>query len=250
MNQLHLGIEEMGKMLFGRMKDAGLFLRLDLHEHNLRLPALPDGVEFHLKCANGHHRCEEHRLVCIPLVLVVNLMVPEIVDDEDCNNLQMWQASHSFEPYWLIDVSVIHDWIPYPDRPHRSLNVIESACLFAQHPYLGSVQSHDEPRHWGHGRIQVYRSIEAGCVIASRFGIPGYNHHVAFTTGTLGISAPFKSVKRVSKKRVEKPSEPHSPPATSEVVPVETPPVAEASPLFESPSPEQPMGFAGHIPPD
>ena len=225
MNQLHLGIGELGRMLFGRMKDAGLHLRPDLHERTLRLPAPPDGLEFHLKCtnANGHHRCEEHRLVRIPLVLGVDLLVPEIVDDEDCHNLQMWQAHQPFEPYWLTDVSVIHDWVPYPDRPHRSLTVIESACLFAQHPYLGSVQSHDEPRRWGHERIQVYRSPEAGCVVASRFGIPEYNHHTAFTTGTFGLNAPFAGPKRVSKKETEKPPEPQPPPATSEVTLAGTP---------------------------
>lgn len=243
MNALHLGVSELGRLLFGRMKDAGLHLRPDLHERNLRLPAPPDGLEFHLKCANanGHHCCEEHRLIRIPLVLVVDMLVPEIVDDEECHNLQMWQSYQPFDPYWLTDVTIIHDWVPYPDRPHRSLNVIEAACLFAQHPYLGSVQSHDEPRSWGHGRIQVYRSPKEGYIVASRFGIPAYNHHTAFTTGLFGLNAPSISPKRVHKDKLKEPEQ--QPPPAAETT-------TGTSPPPEQPPREQPMDFTGSIPPD
>ena len=158
-----------------------------------QLYTLPLGDwEFHLNQIDGndYHRCEEHQLVCIPLVLVVHLRLQEMIDGLKTDKWRILEPFPHFEPYWLIDVSIIHDWVPYPKRTHRSLNIIEAACLLAQHPYLGSVQSH-EGLEWGHGRIQVYRSPETGRIIASRFGIPSYNHHKAFTTGVFGLDPPF-----------------------------------------------------------
>lgn len=184
--------DELAQLLFKRTKESGLIIRPDLTEKTLRVPALPDGVLYELHCANanGHHRCEDHRLVRIPLVLVVELVVPEIIRNAENELVYLWQAKEKFEPYWLTDVCVIHDWVPYPNRAFRSLNAIEAACVFAQQPHLGSIQCHFEPRSWGHGRFQIYRSPDDGIIIASRYDIPSYNHHTAFTTGLFGLNGP------------------------------------------------------------
>lgn len=216
MSELRLGVRELGMVLFSRVKEAGLSLRPDLRWDNLQIPCPPSSLVPHLNVnASSDHYCEEHRLVQVSLVLVVDLLVPEIVNDEECGNLRMWQSHEPFEPYWLTNVTVIHDWVSYPDEPYRSLNVIEAACLFAQHPYLGSVQCHEEPRRWGHGSIQIYRLPERSRrIIASKYDIPSYNHHAAFTTGALGLGSPSVHPMRVKTKDIETPAEGQSSPVS------------------------------------
>ncbi|MBX4200957.1 hypothetical protein KW786_02395 [Candidatus Parcubacteria bacterium] len=208
MNALQRGTDELARLLFRRMKDAGLFLRPDLSEDSLHLP-VPEGWtlggEFPL--VQPHHRCEEHRVVHLPLVLVVDMQLPEIINDPDCGNLQMWMSSVPFEPYWLSGVTLIHDHMPLPDVTHRTLSLVEAACLFAQNSYVGSVQCFPGFRSWGHGRSQVYWSPEAKCVVASHEGIPGqYSHHAAFVEGIFPAGGGPLFPRRVAEARFQPPA--------------------------------------------
>lgn len=207
MSQLQLNASELGKTLLGRMKEANLDL-LCPHVARYSFPAIPSGLQAPMACCDSqpYHRCEEHRRVNIPLVLVVNIRLQELIYDADGSgnsHLETLEADAPFDPYWLFDVNVIHDWVPYPPRLHRSLNVFEAACLLAQHPCFGSVQSHDEPRVWGHGRIQVYSYPDQNRIVADRLSISGHCHHLALTTGVFGLNSPNMGVHRVPMPREE-----------------------------------------------
>lgn len=212
MSQLRLNASELGKILLRRIKEAHLDLARS-HVTKYNFPAIPDGLDFPVTCSDAQprHRCDDHRLVNIPLVLVVQIRLQELVycpDGSGDRYLETLEPLAPFDPYWLFNVNVIHDWVPYPDQLHRSLNVFEAACLLAQRPDLGSVQSHDEPRVWGHGRVQVYSDASQSRIIADRCGIPGNHcHHLALTTGVFGLNTPNVSVRRIPRKEPKVPGE-------------------------------------------
>lgn len=124
--------KEIATLLCARVRESGLRILCGGEP-----PALPEGWGYNLS-ANGHvHACDQHRLVELPLILVMDVQVEEPPLEEGGDTL-LWQAVERFAPYWLVGARVIHDWVPYPPEPFRAVNPIEAACIFAQHPYLGS----------------------------------------------------------------------------------------------------------------
>lgn len=195
MTPLLLSEQELGGLLHRRTISSGLRLFEKTLGSYLSLPKLPEGVNIDLNCgggANGHHRCEDHRVVRIPAVLVVDLVVPEVLQYNPLNrDAPLWQAGERFKPYWLMDVLLVHDRESFPDyHTHRILNIVEAACVLAQHPYLGSVQS--QTRSGDKWRsmpmMQVYQERERGHMVASKQ--VAYCHHLAFAGCSIGCDSP------------------------------------------------------------
>lgn len=176
--------QELATVLSQRMRSMGV----ELPRETLRPPALPDGWGFNLS-QNGHpHRCESEPLVELPLVLVADISVPCYDNDSPGGPITI-RAKERFAPYWLVGARLIHDWVPYPEEPYRPVSPIEAACIFLQHPHLGSVKGH-LGNHWGHGSIQAYWCPDYQRVVMSKYGLVSYNHHATFARYSIRFDCP------------------------------------------------------------
>lgn len=226
---------EIANVLRRRMENAGLRIRT-----LGPVPALPEGWTFTVPATDGlHHSCEQHRLVELPLVLICDVRIEEPPHEEVTPESFFWESPIRFSPYWLVGTRVIHDWVPYPPEPFRAVTPIEAACIFSQHPYLGSVKAHLDWPGWGHPSIQVYRCPKRCKAIISRFGLVSYNHHAAFCRYAISFDGAPVGLYKVE------PPKPSPPPEAPKAEPAaETPPppeqAASAPNTSEGPTPPKP----------
>ena len=178
---------ELAKALLLRMRNQGVNLPAI---QNRFVPPLPDGWEYH-PSDNGHaHTCDGEGLVELPLILVADIEVPCYDGYLQLPHGIRYRAEHRFDPYWLVGVRVIHDFVPYPPEPFRAVNPIEAACIFAQHPRLGSVKSHIGFGSWGHRSVQAYRCPERKTIVIGDPRGSAYNHHAAFARYLITSGSP------------------------------------------------------------
>ena len=142
------------------------------------IPWLPNGANpalmFDSAQPKVRHRCEDHRIVTLPLILVVPVKF---------RNAGYWYEVDVFEPYWLTRALVLHEGATEPD-PHvwRPGVLSEAVCGVAQYHHqmgIGSLRvTARESSEIGWSQPSAQACVRNGSVEILCDGSPRHHHRL------------------------------------------------------------------------